>query len=283
MRKLSGIIVSAFVAAALAGCGTELQKAEKVSPQGSEFDVSLHGGYLQLSKSEYGEGDYRDSDYFATRSISSGSGTAVSPQEIAERRLPDSMVGELTTARGRLTDALGKGAAQKVPADTAHAQVMFDCWMQEQEENFQPNDISRCRSEFETAMAAVEAGIAPPVETAAPPPPQFEPKSWIVYFAFDDSGLSAEAQAIIAEATAYARQFDARVSIEGHTDRAGRAKYNDKLSQTRAEAVALAVSTGGVAAGSIAAAGRGEAAPAVATADGVREAANRRAVISVTR
>jgi outer membrane protein OmpA-like peptidoglycan-associated protein len=285
MRKLTGTIVSVLAAAALAGCGTSLQEAESLTPAGSEFDVSLHGGYTQLSRSEYGEGDYNDSDFFAGRAIGAGTGAGVSPQEIAARDLPEDHVGELSSARARLTDALGKGAAEKVPGDAAHAQVMFDCWMQEQEENFQPDDISRCRAEFDTAMAAVEAGIAPPIETAAPAPePMFEPKSWIVYFAFDESGLTPEAQAIIAEAAAYATGTDgASVSIDGHTDTAGGASYNADLSQTRADAVALAVSANGVAAGRIASAGHGEAELAVATGDGTAEAANRRAVISVTK
>jgi outer membrane protein OmpA-like peptidoglycan-associated protein len=285
MRRLSGIIVSALAAAALAGCGTTLQEAEKITPEGSEFDVSLYGGYTQLSKSEYGEGDYRDSDFFASRAIGAGTGAGVSPQEIAARDLPGDRVGELSSARARLSDALGKGAAEKVPGQAAHAQVMFDCWMQEQEENFQPDDISRCRGEFDSTMAAVEAAIAPPIETAAAPPePMFEPKSWIVYFAFDESGLTAEAQAIIAEAAAYAKEFNgATVSVNGHTDTAGAMNYNDDLSQTRADAVALAVSANGVAAGRIASAGLGERQLAVATPDGRAEAANRRAVISVTQ
>ncbi len=43
--------------------------------------------------------------------------------------------------------------------EAANAQVMFDCWMQEQEENFQPPDIARCRDGFSAAIAAVEATI----------------------------------------------------------------------------------------------------------------------------
>ncbi len=46
--------------AMLAGCaGVELEKAEKQSPVGSAFQNDLYAGYIDLSFSEYAEGDYR--------------------------------------------------------------------------------------------------------------------------------------------------------------------------------------------------------------------------------
>ena len=47
--------------------------------------------------------------------------------------------------------------------------------MQEQEENFQPDDIAACRANFETALAALKDGLAPApaaAQAAAPALPR---------------------------------------------------------------------------------------------------------------
>ncbi len=154
MNGFAKLILPLAGALVLAGCaGMELQKAQEMSPQGSAFNTSLYGGYVDLAASEYAEGDYWDSDAFATRAISAGSGQMVGPEQIDRRALPADKIGELKDARRRLTMALSDGAAERKPAEAAHAQVMFDCWMQEQEENFQPEDIARCRGALMAASS----------------------------------------------------------------------------------------------------------------------------------
>ena len=95
----------------------------------------------------------------------------------------------LSAARERLVAALAGGAADKDPANAARAQVMFDCWMQEQEENFQPAHIAACRDGFTDAMGIVEAALKPapapvaakpaPQPVAATPAPKPDPKNWV--------------------------------------------------------------------------------------------------------
>jgi hypothetical protein len=111
-------------------------------------------------------------------------------------------------------------------------------------------------------------------------PSQVEPGQYLVFFAFDEATLTAEARQVISEAAAeYQRTGAARVTVTGHTDTAGPAAYNLELSQRRAEAVANELIRQGVPAGSITTVGRGEEDLLVPTADGVREARNRRVVI----
>src|SRR3546814_11085678 len=138
------------------------------APQGNAHDSALQAGYLELAQAEYDEGDYRDSDTFAERSIRAAGGGDVQPEAISARDLPDNMVGTLTSSRERLMAVLAAGAAQSDPTQAAEAQVAFDCWMQEQEENFQPDDIAACRDRFEAAMAGLGREPAP---KPAPPPP----------------------------------------------------------------------------------------------------------------
>ena len=49
-------------------------------------------------------------------------------------------MGELSEAPARLMSAFAAGARDMAPMQAANTQAKFDCWMQEQEENFQPAD-----------------------------------------------------------------------------------------------------------------------------------------------
>ena len=154
MMEQTSRLLAVTIVAMLAGCaGLELEKAEKQSPVGSAFQNDLYAGYIDLSSSEYAEGDYKDSDYFAQKAMTSGSGEAVQPTMIEARDLPSDKQDILTTSRLRLMAAMAAGASDKAPDDAARAQVMFDCWMQEQEENFQLDDIEACRDGLYEALS----------------------------------------------------------------------------------------------------------------------------------
>ena len=84
-----------------------------------------------------------------------------------------STVDELTGVRADLMKALEDGRRTK-PQYAARSQAMFDCWMQEQEEDLQPSHIARCREAFDIAFAELnkmEAMPEPePMVEAAPAP-----------------------------------------------------------------------------------------------------------------
>lgn len=71
------------------------------------------------------------------------------------------------------------------------------------------------------------------------------------------------------------------ITVIGHTDRVGSEADNDRLSLQRAQTVRDLLVQAGVDPAMIAIAGRGEREPAVATADGVALAANRRVEINL--
>lgn len=80
---------------------------------------------------------------------------------------------------------------------------------------------------------------------------------------------------------AIARYPAPEVTVIGHTDRVGSDADNDRLSIRRAETVRDKLVQAGIPAALIAVAGRGEREPAIATADGVAQAENRRVEINV--
>lgn len=277
MKGFWKISVIALAAVTVTACaGTKLQDARKMEPTGSPYNVELSRGYLELSRLEYSEGDYVDSDFFAMRSMATGKGDSVAPQEVGQRHEPADKVGELTAARQRLVAAQSKGAVSVAPSDTARAQVMFDCWMQEQEENRQPNDIAACRDGFLTAMGEVEKAMMPKPK----PVVMMTPKDYLVFFDWNKADVTPEAASILKTVVTDAKKMgDTKVVATGYTDLSGSAAYNMGLSERRAEAVKADLVGQGVPANNITTIGRGEADPLVPTADGVREPQNRRVQI----
>ena len=122
---------------------------------------------------------------------------------------------------------------------------------------------------------------------AAPPPPPppaaaVAPPSYMVFFDWDRSNLSAQALNTIKQAAAaFKSKGNARITATGHTDTSGPEAYNMALSLRRANAVKDALVREGVPATAITVIGRGEQGLLVQTGDGVREPQNRRVEIVI--
>jgi OmpA-OmpF porin, OOP family len=122
----------------------------------------------------------------------------------------------------------------------------------------------------------------PDTAPAAPPPPPATAAapSFMVFFDWDKSDLNAQSiDTIQRAAAAYRTKGGAQIKATGHTDRSGPEVYNMALSLRRANAVKDALVQAGVRESDISVVGLGESQPLVPTADGVREAQNRRVEI----
>lgn len=120
---------------------------------------------------------------------------------------------------------------------------------------------------------------AAPAPEAAPAQPMV-PNNYIVFFDFDRATLSPEAERIVTAAAQNANQAKVTtLEVTGHADRSGSDRYNLRLSQRRADVVKNALVAMGIPADQIVVTARGESEPLVSTADGVREAQNRRVQI----
>ncbi|WP_299623565.1 OmpA family protein [Pelagibius sp.] len=288
---LHRILIPLTAAAAVGGCalGYDTDRLRQTETGGASFTQSLAREYRDLSVFEADEMvDWESADYFAGKGLAAAAGNAVPPEPVGERRLSDAQAGELASARGRLVALLDANARTKAPEDAAIAQARFDCWIEQQEEGHQSEDIARCRDEFfgalerlDSIMAAAPAPAAEPApQAAAAPPPSVRPQAYVLFFDFDSEEITAEAIAVIDEALAAARAAGfTEFSVTGHADRAGAADYNLALSLRRADAVRAAMAARGADPDGIFVAGRGEAEPAMPTADGVRDQANRRVEI----
>jgi outer membrane protein OmpA-like peptidoglycan-associated protein len=271
--------VAAVLMLGLTACaGFQLDNAKGLTPSGDAFSGALYNEYLLLSEMEFAEGDYRDSDTFANRAIASAAGTPPEPEALDARKIPAEAQGALAEARRNLMDALNAGARTAKPAAAARAQASFDCWMQEQEENFQPEDIKWCRDRFDAAMA--EIGTPAPA-----PAPQVTFVNFTVYFDFDRSNITPVAQAILIDAANAADDMKASsVTVSGYADRSGPADYNMRLSQRRADTVAAELAgLIGPGAPAMTILAFGETDNLVETPDGVKEERNRRVKIEIRR
>jgi hypothetical protein len=109
-----------------------------------------------------------------------------------------------------------------------------------------------------------------------------EPGRYLVFFEFDRATLTPDGRSVVAEAAQeFQRTGAAVITIGGYADRSGSEAYNRRLSERRVEAVRRELVRLGVRDDAIGAAAQGETDPLVPTADGVREARNRRVEIEV--
>ena len=290
----------------LAGCSNvdDNHHTHTYEPEGlyqedySSFYYYLYEGYLGLAKQEDNENDVDDFELFSDKAQRVKDGRIVDPQHLNMRRIPEKNVQELREARQHLLTAFYQGSKEKQPKESAYAQVMFDCWMQEQEENFQQHDIDVCKREFYDALAL----LSPVPESPAPEDlasanipakncacdeiPALTPKKeeapitppvFIIYFDFDKDNLTPKAIATINEIKQANETWQPRrIILSGHTDLAGLNTYNEDLSSRRVGNVKNGLILSGVIENKIEFNWLGERHPAIKTRDGQRKAENRR-------
>jgi len=263
--------------ASCAGSGN-VEAVRSMPNKGAAFHKALQKDYSDLAAYERDQADWVDTVFYTARAERAASGQTFGPQALSERRLPQPAVRDITEARSRLMAVLTDDNRKALPAQASLAQTGFDCWMEQQEENFQPKDIEACKRTFNTALAALEKAVVdrpamPPAPVAeAPLPSQFQ-----VLFDFNSSALTAEARKTMTDiGAAYKKYNPATVMVVGHTDTSGAGDANIALSQKRAETVANALTKEGVAQNKMRIEAYGEERPAVKSGDGVKEQKNRR-------
>ncbi len=262
-----------------AGCAPNLDKLRETAATGDEFSRVLTREYLKFANVEADlMDDWLDADHFAAKGLRAAGGEAVPPERIADWRVPAEHTFKLARARALLSQALDAGARKSDPEQAGIAQVRFDCWVEQREENFQTDDIARCRNGLFAALDAMEANADDRALTGA-----MDKKGRItVFFGHDRWAMGSAAQSAIRGA---ARKLGGTgtphfLHVTGHADRSGPTPYNKSLSLKRAAAVRAALIRAGFPGHRIRVNGRGEEAPMIVTPDGMREPGNRRAVIA---
>lgn len=264
-----------FVLFCATSCTTaKLEELRQIAPKGTPLQIALAREYLAFSDSEAKQYDWIDSYHFADKGLRSAYGQDVAPEEpdnwdVGEENLP-----EFRSSRAELMAVLQN--AEKVgnkPDVAARAQYFYDCWLEQQEEGWQTQDILLCKEGFHNAMAELNAQE----DTGTPVP---RTTAYMVFFNHNEWVLTPEGARVLDKVIEDLLQLpDAQVLLHGHTDTSGTDDYNMSLSERRAKAVRQALVEGGVDEKHISYFAFGETDLRVQTADGIREPANRRVEI----
>ncbi len=296
MTILRGMMILASVAT-LTACGfnnfDEVEALREVQPVGSPFTQKLTAEYRDFVNSELDQSDHADALHFSRKGLASARGDLVMPEPLSDWNIQAQYMDELAIGRSRLVTVFDLGAREMKPDVSAVAQARYDCWIEQQEENFQPDDINACKREFLAALEQLEAGMpapAPAPEPAPAPTPfnvdaskpmEVQNAMYLVFFDFDQSTLGPGAQSVLdSVAQEVSKRSLNAVEVVGHADTSGPKPYNKRLAMRRANAVRDALIKRGIDGNLIKAESRGEEELLVQTPDGVREPANRRAQIS---
>ncbi|ARJ67943.1 hypothetical protein WV31_00440 [Magnetospirillum sp. ME-1] len=261
--------------ALLGACATPWEVAEvneileaPAPTAGSPFTKALFTEYKAYAKHEATvEYEWDHAAVFARKGLKAATGASVDPEVTADWSLMPDRVKELDAARARLVGYFGNGARERVPAAAAKAQVMFDCWIEEEAEGDTNSD---CRAAF--------LKVEPELQVKAAMPAKKIVKTFIVYFDFNKSNLTKEAMKVLKEVEAAANEIKpSSIYVAGHTDTVGKAGYNEGLSKARAAAVEKQLAKQGIK--SIDAKSFGFTKLAVPTKANTKEAKNRRVEI----
>ena len=256
--------------------GDAIARAESMSAPAGAMESAAYEAYLGHAQYEYNDmQDFTDTIFHSEKAIAAASGGSVMPEQPSARRLTPEHAAEMGEVYQRLMAAVQGEPGQRLPATAGRAVADFDCWLEQQEENFQPDDIAGCRDAVYAALAELEA----PVEEALPDRISL---SADVLFDFDKAEIKPEFTAEIdAAAELLLANPDVTVRIDGHTDSIGTEEYNQGLSERRAEAVAAYLEAAGVSRDRMTVAGFGETQPVASNDTAEGRALNRRVEIDL--
>lgn len=293
------VIAGAVLLAACSGAqsSSEVEALNKTQAIGSPFTKYLAAEYRTYANQEqYEMLDYPDALHFARKGLAAAAGEVVFPEHLDDWDLDNAHLIELGEARDMLVIVLENGARELAAGKAATAQARFDCWVEQQEEDWNNTGIP-CKNEFYALLSELQALVKPapepvveeivlpePVaEVVEPEPVKLEEALFIVFFDWDKSELSGNATEVVdAVVSEISKRGDvSKIVITGHTDSSGASAYNQKLSTRRAETVRTALINKGIDGNLIQVNSRGETDLLVVTEDNVREPANRRVQISL--
>jgi len=296
--RLPMLAAAALLAAGLAGCSSLFGDSMDGSA-GSPFTQALQTAYTEQAglAAELPAEEVESSifDIFSSSKTTSDlleEAFTAKAELAAEGAEPEPEAAPNPNAeafRARLIMALAAGK-DTVPDLAARAQVDYDCWILYGTVAGAANASQACKTSLDSSLLRLETAARPappapapaPVSAPLPAPAPAPAPDFTVYFDFDSWTLKAEQLTVLTNVINTARTGgQSNINIVGHTDSSGDADYNQRLSVQRANVVVEALVQMGARRAALHASGVGETDLAVQTGDGVREARNRRTVISL--
>jgi len=264
----------------LVACTRQVYRLRNMDARGVEFTTELSKGYLEFSRQESFDLDWGDAQRFATKGIRARQGEYVEPEHLDMWSLPAHVVPMMAQARMHLVELLTPEVVYKYPKEAARVQIAFDCWVEEQEENWQTARIAGCREHFyqkldalytkSTSTDVLRNLFASPMPTA------------VIYFDVGKTTLTTRTKEIIkhmAGQLAHVKSYD--IILNAYADSTGSKELNKQLSQQRAQSVKTELIKHGVLEDRIAVFAFGEEHPRFPSTDGKHVDENRSVEINI--
>jgi outer membrane protein OmpA-like peptidoglycan-associated protein len=302
-RRLAMLAAASILALGLAACSSDDD-----TTSGSPFTQALQKDYSDLSSQASALPAEPAADTSFLDALNPFSGSDSSSDVLAKafstkadlandgtEPEPEAATGPAqTTIRARLVRAVAAGKDQ-FPEQAARAQADYDCWVIYGTVPSAAAASQACKTALDSSLVRLETAARPAPPPAPPPAPMPAPmpapapapaaqitNAFTVYFDFDSWTLKAEQLKVLTDVITNARNGgQSNITIVGHTDTSGPADYNQKLSVKRANVVVEALVDMGARRAALHASGVGETDLAVETGDNVKEAKNRRTVITL--
>ncbi len=252
-KSTISLIPILFIAACTSmSVGPEMEDLKKSSPvvadykeamemelATTEYTPWLQKDYKALALFEYDEMyDYDSARHFARKSVRAGKGEIPKPDAVSSRDIKAQYVQEATQMYDTVMSYYAKGKTYTYPKEMARLHVSYECWLEQIEEDVQPNHIMRCKDYFYDALSKMPD---PPPPLPVPVAPIPKPASITIFF---DTGSAiiaeAERQKII-EAINNPEVARTSIVVDGYTDTLDTSSHNMKLSQRRSESVKKAL------------------------------------------
>ncbi|AIL66093.1 OmpA family protein [Rickettsiales bacterium Ac37b] len=148
VKLINYVLCGILFKVVLSGC-TKIEDVRRVTPHGNNFQKALVTYYLKFAEKEAAQYDWLDSQHFTNKAMKLAYGKNVLPEDPKKWNIPSDILLQMQQARDSLISLLkNKNLIEKYPEIVAKTQFYFDCWVEEQEENWQAEDIKLCCNNF---------------------------------------------------------------------------------------------------------------------------------------
>ena len=283
----------------------KIQELESINYDRDFFSL-LSNEYKNFAKYElYEMHDEIDANYFAIKALRATNQKIVTPENPKDWDLPQNLISEFEGYFKKINLLIENELYQNHKENFSKMIVGYDCWIEQQEENWQIEDIANCKNKFLenfNSIYEIYADISAVQKQSKPKKidrlknineskektiskdieqSDSNSKSVNLFFNFDEAVLAAKEMIKLHNFVKLAQDNNnLTIYITGHADTKGSKKYNLALSYKRAEFVKNFLENLNLR-NNISVEGYGESRLLVNTKDEIKEKQNRRAEVTL--
>lgn len=146
-KLITSLLILSLMSCAASGSAVNIDPMRNKIIYDNPFNEELRKQYIEITDARSKSGDIDNQIYYGNKLMSMVYGNTPDPDNLLTRKIYQPILGELLAARQFLVMSYGKGIDKSLPSTAARAQVMFDCWA-EQEESGKPIIGKSCKDEF---------------------------------------------------------------------------------------------------------------------------------------